>query len=63
MFVQKVEVKIKAMTKPEAQEKAKLAAAIANSVDTDALKILSVAAARPGATQKVKNFKGMLESM
>ena len=63
MFAQKIEIGIKAMTKSEAQEKADLAAKIANSVDLESLKILQTAAARPGANQKVKNFKGMLESM
>lgn len=63
MFAQKVEIEIKAMTKNEAQEKAKVASHIANSLDLDALNILKVAASRPGATQKVKNYKGILESL
>ncbi|MFT5821222.1 MAG: hypothetical protein ACI8ZM_002471 [Crocinitomix sp.] len=63
MFAQKVEIEVKAMTKAEAQKKADLAAKIANALDLESLQILQVASARPEANQKVKNFRGMLESM
>ena len=63
MHAQKIQIEVKAITKPEAESKAKLLAEIGNNLDTEALQILRDASNRPGMNKTIKDYKQVLMTL
>jgi hypothetical protein len=54
------QIKIKALSKTEADNKAKHVEQIANNLDEAALQILAQKSAKPGMSDKVRQFAGYM---